>query len=127
MSVLSPASTSGLNRIHVDDDRRSEPRYKCRRLVRIRPVTVPASNLRLSQVHNVSANGIGLLHASPFALGTLLEIQLQGCTIQSRITRVVHCTRQEGGWLVGCTLNHSLSTTELERLMRESFSVGWLE
>ena len=119
MSVLSPASASGLNRIHVDDDRRSEPRYKCRRLVRIRPVTVPASNLRLSQVHNVSANGIGLLHATPFALGTLLEIQLPGCTIQSRIVRVVHCTRLEGGWLVSCTLNHSLSTTELERLMRE--------
>ena len=119
MSVHTEANTSGENTNHGDADRRSEPRYKCLRLVQIRPVTVPASNLRLSQVHNVSANGIGLLHATPFALGTLLEIQLPGCTIQSRIVRVVHCTRLEGGWLVGCTLNHSLSTTELERLMRE--------
>ena len=119
MAVHTEANTSGVNRNQGDADRRSEPRYKCLRLVQIRPVTVPASNLRLSQVHNVSANGIGLLDATPFALGTLLEILLPGCTIQSRIAGVVQCTRREGGWLVSCTLNHSLSTTELERLMRE--------
>ena len=119
MSVHTEANTSGEDRNHGDADRRCEPRCKYLKLVRIRPVTVPASNLRLSQVHNVSANGIGLLHATPFALDTLLEIQFPGCTIQSWIARVVHCTRQEGGWLVGCTLNHSLSTTELEQLLRE--------
>jgi hypothetical protein len=119
MAVHPEANTSGVNRNHGDADRHSEPRCKYLRLVRIRPVTVPASNLRLSQVHNVSANGIDLLHATPFALDTLLEIQFPGCTIQSWIARVVHCTRQEGGWLVGCTLNHSLSMTELEQLMRE--------
>jgi len=83
-----------------------------------RPVTVPESKLRLSQVQNVSAHGMGLLHGSPFALGTLLEIQLPGCIIQSRIARVANWIRQEGGWPVGCTLDHSLSTTELERLMQ---------
>src|SRR5262249_31851515 len=117
MPVLSTAETSCVERNHVGIQRRSEPRYKCPRLVRIRPVTMPESNLRLSQVQNVWAHGIALLHASPFTLGTLLEIQLQGCSIQSRIARVAQCTRQEGGWLVGCTLDHSLSTTELERLM----------
>jgi hypothetical protein len=118
MSILSAAETSRGDTNHVGADRRSEPRYKCPRLVRIRPVTVPPSNPRLSQVHDVSANGIGLLHTGPFAIDTLLELQLPGCTNQSRIARVVHCTRQEGGWLIGCTLNHSLSTTELDGLMR---------
>ncbi|HMF13483.1 MAG TPA: PilZ domain-containing protein [Gemmataceae bacterium] len=116
MSVLSASESSRVDRTS-ETDRRSEPRYKCPRLVRIRAVTVPESNLRLSQVQDVSANGIGLLHGSPFPLGTMLEIQLAGCMIQSRIARVVHCTRQDGGWMIGCTLNHSLSTTELERLM----------
>jgi len=117
MSVLSATGSLGVGANRTDSDRRAEPRFKCPRLVRIRPVTVPETSLRLSQVHDVSANGISLLHPSPFPLGTLLEIQLQGCMIQGRIARVVHCTRQEGGWVVGCTLNHSLSTTELERLL----------
>jgi len=117
MSVLSATGSLGVGANRIDSDRRAEPRFKCPRLVRIRPVTVPASSFRLSHIHDVSANGIALLHASHFPLGTLLEIQLQGCMIQSRIARVVHCTRQEGGWVVGCTLNHSLSTPELERLM----------
>jgi len=117
MSVPSAADTSGAEPNRIGIDRRIEPRYKCPRLVRIRPVTVPESSLRLSQVEDVSANGIGLLHTSPFPRDTLLEILLPGCTVQSRIGRVVHCTRREGGWVIGCTLNNSLSTTELERLM----------
>src|SRR5262249_53790868 len=108
--------TSRVSRTHLGTESRSESRYQCPRLVRIRPLTVPASKLRLSQVQNVSANGIGLLHAGPFALGTLFAIQLEGCTIQNRIAHVAHCTRQEGGKLVGCTFNHSLSTMEHERL-----------
>src|SRR5215831_3634439 len=114
MPVLSPAGILRVDSNHVGTDRRSESRYKCPRLVRIRPVTVPESRPRLSQVQDVSANGFGLLHAVPFSLGALLEIELQGCMIQNRIARVALCARQEGGWLVGCTFNHSLSTTELE-------------
>jgi hypothetical protein len=117
MSVLSAADTSGVGTNRIATEHRSEPRYKCPRLVRVRPVTVPESNLRLSQVHDVSTKGIGLLHGSPFSLGTLLEIQLPGCITERRFARVVHCTRQEGGWLIGCTLNNSLSATEFERFM----------
>lgn len=117
MSVLSAAETSAVGRSRIDTDRRAEPRYKCPRLVRIRLAAVPDSSLRLSQVHDVSANGIGLLHSSPLPLGTVLEVQMQGCMVQSRTARVVHCTRQEGGWLLGCTLDQSLSAAELDRLV----------
>jgi hypothetical protein len=117
MSVQSAAETSGQEANSSGAERRVEPRFNCPKLVRIRPVTVPASSFRLSQVQNVSAKGIGLLHGSPFPRDTLLEIQLQGRTMENRVARVVHCTRQEGGWLVGCLLNNTLSTTELERLL----------
>jgi hypothetical protein len=78
---------------------------------------VPETSFRLSLVQNVSANGIGLLLMNPLAPGTLLEIELQGRSPSTRIARVVHSTKQESGWLVGCTLNQSLSETELDRML----------
>ncbi len=101
----------------IGAERRTEPRYNCPRLVRIRQVTVPENAFRLSLVQNVSAHGIGLVFANPFPPGTLLEIEVHGRSIVQRFARVIHSTKQEGGWLVGCTLNHSLSDAELERLL----------
>jgi hypothetical protein len=34
-----------------------------------------------------------------------------------QFARVVHCTKQEGGWLICCTLDQTLSATEMERLL----------
>jgi hypothetical protein len=96
---------------------RSEPRYRCPKLVRIRPVTVPESAFRLSVVHNVSASGIGLVLTFPLAPGALLEVEMHSRSIISRFARVVHCSKQEGGWLIGCALNLSLSDVELERML----------
>jgi hypothetical protein len=96
---------------------RSEPRFSCPKLVRIRPVSVPEAAFRLSVVQNVSTNGIGLALTFPFAVGTLLEIEMHSKCVVQRFARVVHCTKQEGGWLIGCALNHSLSEAELERMM----------
>jgi hypothetical protein len=86
-------------------------------LVRIRIVTVPPSAFRLSLVQNISANGIGLLLTNACEPGTLLEIEAHGRSVIKRFARVVHCTKQQGGWLIGCTLNHSLSEAELERML----------
>src|SRR5262245_2062449 len=98
-------------------EHRSEPRYNCPRLVRIRPVTVPESSFRLAHVKNVSSHGIGLLLTNAVAPGTQLEIEAQGRCAIKRVARVVHSTKQEGGWLVGCTLDNSLSDAELDRLL----------
>jgi hypothetical protein len=99
------------------DNRRSEKRYLCPKLVRIRQVTVPESAFRLSVVENISVSGIGLALSLPLAPGVLLEVELPGRSVIRRFARVVHCTKQERGWLIGCALNLSLSETELERML----------
>jgi hypothetical protein len=68
-------------------------------------------------VQNISTQGIGLLLTEPVPADTVLEIELHGPTIVKRFARVVHSTKQADGWLVGCTLNSSLSDGELERLL----------
>jgi hypothetical protein len=98
-------------------EKRAEPRYKCPKLLRMRPVTVPESSFRLSLVQNVSASGIGLLLTYGLSPGTLIEIEMPGRTATKRFARVMHATKQEGGWLIGCALNHSLSNGELERML----------
>jgi hypothetical protein len=85
--------------------------------VRVRTITVPESSFKLALVQNVSLHGIGLLLSYPVPTDTILEIEVQGRSTVSRFARVVHSTKQEGGWLVGCTLNNSLSVAELERLL----------
>jgi hypothetical protein len=68
-------------------------------------------------VQNVSTRGIGLLLTEPVPPETVLEIEVHGESIVKRFARVVHSTKQADGWLVGCSLNSSLSDGELERLL----------
>ena len=98
-------------------EKRTEPRRLCRRLVRIRRAMPPGAASRLAIVQNVSTHGIGLLLTEPFPAETLLEIEMPGPSIVKRFARVVHSTKQADGWLVGCSLNSSLSDGELERLL----------
>jgi len=58
-----------------------------------------------------------LLLTSSCTPGTLLEIEVHGRSVVKRVARVVHSTKKDGGWLVGCTLNNSLSDAELERFL----------
>jgi hypothetical protein len=86
-------------------------------LVRVRRVMPPGASARLAVVHNVSTKGIGLLLTESVPSETVLEIEVQGQSIVKRFARVVHSTKQADGWLVGCSLNNSLSDGELERLL----------
>jgi hypothetical protein len=117
MSAPCPDDTSATARVQTGMDMRVEPRHVCPKLVRMRPVTMPKASFRLSQVKNVSAGGIALLLTHQVAPGALLEVELYSGSTGCRFARVVHCTKQEGGWLVGCTLNHSLSDPELEKFL----------
>src|SRR5262245_24376758 len=109
MSIPCTSEAPWMKMNPIPTEKRAEPRYNCPRLMRVRPVTVPSSAFRLSLVQNISANGIGLLLSNACEPGTLLEIEARGRSVINRFARVVHCTKQTGGWLVGCTLNHSLS------------------
>jgi hypothetical protein len=97
-------------------EKRTEPRHGCRKLVRVRRAMPPGAESRLAVVQNVSTHGIGLLHRAGPA-ETMLEIEMHGQSIEKRFARVVHSTKQPDGWLVGCSLNSSLSDGELERLL----------
>ena len=99
-------------------EKRTEPRHACRRLVRVRRAMSPGAPSRLAIVQNVSTHGIGLLLTEPVPPETVLEIEMHGGqSIVKRFVRVVHSTKQADGWLVGCSLNSSLSDGELERLL----------
>ena len=101
---------------HAGAEKRTEPRHACRRLVRVRRAMSPGAPSRLAIVQNVSTQGIGLLLTEPVPAETVLEIEVHGESIVKRFARVVHSTKQADGWLVGCSLNSSLSDGELERL-----------
>ena len=98
-------------------EKRTERRHVCRRLVRVRRAMPPGALSRLAIVQNVSTHGIGLLLTEPVPPETVLEIEMHGKSIVKRFVRVVHSTKQADGWLVGCSLNSSLSDGELELLL----------
>jgi hypothetical protein len=97
-------------------EQRTEARYHCPRLARVRPRTKSAVADRLSIVRNISANGIGLLLTHPLDPGTLIDVELRSRCIVRRVAKVMHSTKQEGGWLIGCTLDSPLSNHELQSL-----------
>ena len=98
-------------------EKRTEPRSGCQRMVRVRRAMLPGTPSRLAVVQNVSMHGIGLLLTGPVPPETVLEIEMHGESIVKRFARVVHSTKQADGWLVGCSLNSSLSDGELERFL----------
>jgi hypothetical protein len=102
---------------HSGAENRTEPRYVCNRLVRVRRAMAACDRFRLALVKNVSTKGIGLLLTEPVPPETMLEIEIHGPSIVKRFARVVHSTKQADGWLVGCSLNSSLSDGELEPLL----------
>ena len=88
----------------------------CPRLARVRPQNWPKGLARLSIVRNVSTNGIGLFLTRTLEPGTFVDVELRSRFIVNRVAQVVHATKEEGGWLIGCTLDNPLSASELEAL-----------
>ena len=109
--LLQRASSAETNDPRIEQ--RTEPRYHCPRLARIRPRTGQRVTERLSIVRNISVHGIGLFLTQALEPGTLVDVELRSRYIVRRVATVVHCTKQEGGWLIGCTLDNALSEHEL--------------
>ena len=91
----------------------SESRCKCPKLARVFPINSPKTLARLSIVRDISANGIGFLLTRSMSPGTLMNVELCGRAIINRVARVVHSTRAEEGWIIGCTLDNPLCDQEL--------------
>jgi hypothetical protein len=116
MSSLLSQHPASAGMIDLSAEQRAEPRYHCPRLARVSPHKGPKNLSRLSIVRNISANGIGLLLTSPLEPGTQIVVELRSRSIVTRVAQVVHASKQEGGWLVGCTLDNPLSDPELSQL-----------
>ena len=98
-------------------EQRTEPRYHCPRLARIRPRTGQGVTERLSIVRNISVHGIGLFFTQALEPGTLVDVELRSRYIVQRVATVVHCTKQEGGWLIKCMLDNPLGEHELHSVL----------
>jgi hypothetical protein len=80
----------------------------CRPVRNLRPPEWPA------RVHNISANGIGLVVGQEFQPGAVLSVELPGQPRRAVLACVVHATAQgEGEWLLGCSLSAELTADEL--------------
>ena len=116
MSTLLSQHPVSAETTDLSTEPRSETRYHCPRLARVSPQKGPKNLSRLSIVKNISANGIGLLLTRPLDPGTLIDVELRSRSIVTRVALVVHSSKQEDGWLVGCTFNNPLSDPELQQL-----------
>src|SRR5262245_61474670 len=116
MSTLLTSQAPSPNAVDRSTEQRAEARSNCPRLARVSLHKGPKSLARLSIVQNISASGIGLFLTQSMHPETLLDIELRSRSVVRRVAKVVHSTRQEGGWLVGCTLDKPLSGSELQEM-----------
>lgn len=71
------------------------------------PTVVARSDDKASagRIMDISAGGIGMILDQPFAVGTMLEVQIKdpsAATTQDLSLRVAHCADQaDGTWLIG--------------------------
>ena len=114
MSTLLRQHTAPASFAISRSEQRRESRYKCPKLARVFPSNTPKSLARLSIVHDISAHGIGLLLTKHMSPGTMMNVELSGRAVTNRVAQVVHSTRTEGGWIVGCKLDNPLSDQELQ-------------
>ena len=85
----------------------------------VRYLLRPGQDVHQAVLHDLSAEGAGLLTGAAPEPEAMLLVQL-GCsrrrgTSHTRLARVVHVTPREGNvWLVGCWFTAPLSPGELE-------------
>ena len=103
--------------LRVFTERRSEPRWPCRRGHVCRVLVRPSFQTKNALILDLSTGGIGLILAVPLEEGQQLAIQLplvREDTSETHRARVVHVRRhEEWGWVHGCCFDRPLSEEEL--------------
>jgi hypothetical protein len=104
-------------------DRRQAPRYSANRMAACSPLAERETKVHV-RVHDMSANGIGLLSTRRFELGTMLLLQIEegGNSLPPLIIgRVMHvCAQADGTWLVGCALTRAFEQSDIRDLADEA-------
>jgi hypothetical protein len=100
----------------IEEERRYRPRLLSCQFVFIGPHGDPSASHQLASLWNVSPGGLGLFLTGPVGAGTLIHVQFPNTTVRDRVAKVVHCSPNEDGWLVGCQVQLPLSQAELQAL-----------
>lgn len=98
-------------------DRRIAPRYPSALDAACQPVMARDGSPWAGQVVNISRGGIGLVLDRRFEPKTLLVIDLespQENVSRTLLARVVHSTRRDTGWLLGCAFISELDEDDLK-------------
>ena len=84
-------------------DRRVDPRHAFFTSVTLRPASAPSAAISAFS-REISASGIGLLHAAPLSAGEVYEIDIRIEEVHVRkMVRAVWCRAVGDGWyLSGC-------------------------
>jgi PilZ domain len=120
MLAAAETVTTALLEDMPDLGQRAFPRYRYRPAHPVR-VTAPGVEAapRLASLHDLSANGVGLLVERPVTPGMVLvlEVLTWGGAILRLVARVAHASPWTADrWLIGCALYRPLAARELESL-----------
>jgi hypothetical protein len=119
-TVREQLASLGSPYVPQEPNRRAEPRRLGCQFVFIRRRLAPeAGTHQLVVLWNVSQAGVGLVMSHALQPGTELCLQFRRAAIEDRVATVVHATRCEAGWLVGCALDRPFSPIELQALVIE--------
>ena len=104
----------------ADSDNRKWARFSCELKASYHFLADAEQEKRPASVLNVSASGVGLLVDNEIEAGTLLNVEMQGTSGQAPLTMlacVVHVSRRDGDWAVGCNFIRELSDRDLQALV----------
>ena len=104
----------------TESERRTAARHASTLRIACYPAGGGLAERRTARVRNVSKTGIGLILDRNWQPGQALILELPlGEGVRQARARVVHATSQPGGcFLVGCTLDQSLSDADVQALAR---------
>ncbi len=99
-------------------ERRKAARHPCSLGISCQPIALTPIDPWPAVLQDVSATGVALVLDQPLPVGAFLALQLPVAGALRRVrARVVSVREQDdGGWVLGCTLERRLRVTELDAL-----------
>lgn len=100
------------------DERRNADRFPCGLGITCRPIAMAPIDPWPAVLLDVSATGVALVLDQPLPIGSFLALQLpvRGKLQKLRVRVVSVRAQDDGGWVLGCTLERRLRNTQLRAL-----------
>jgi hypothetical protein len=97
-------------------ERRVEPRQPSGQFAYLSHRPDLDATYQVVRVWNFANKGIGIFLSRPLKAGTAVHLRFRHMVVEDRVATVVHVTKEEGNWLVGCTLDRDFSARERQAL-----------